>query len=379
MNPRLLIIHRARWGGAEKTLLDWIEGLTRDGWPLTVAAPEGRFLARVKAWDIPVEPVDFSAWRKPRDYFKNRNHKQRISNLAASTNANLIIAGDFRTAPFAVAAAKNNRIPCLSMVQDGTIQRRHVRAYRLHRADLVVCPSYPLLHRIRHGGVDRERSILLPVGIDTKRFHPASEGSAFREEWKISHDAILIGCVGSISHLKGQDLLLEAASPLLERNPCLQIVFVGTGQEEFANKLKNQYPSYVENGRIRFAGWREDIPSVLAAFDIVVVPSRAESFSRATAEAMSVGKPVIATQTGAVEELIGYNEYGLTVPVDDVSSLREVLRELSDEPGMRKELGKAATARIHNSFSLARSLEILQDVLLGLCGNRKPVIETERQ
>jgi len=370
MKPRILLIHRAGWGGAEKTLLDFIEGLIRQDWPVVVAAPPGRFLERAEASKAQVEPVEFPAWRKARDYFKNRSCRRRTGGLATATKAAAVVAGDIRTVPFAVAAAEANNVPCLAMVQDGTIKERHVKAYQLHRADRVVCPSYPLLNRIRRGGIQKERSMLLPVGIDTTHFHPLSDGSRFRDEWRISEDALLLGCVGSISRLKGQDLLLEAAAPLLDEWQRVQIVFVGLGREEYINELKHGYEPLIENGRIRFAGWREDIPSVLAAFDIVVVPSRAESFSRAAAEAMALGKPVVATRTGAVEELMGNDEYGLTVEVENVISLREALKRLIRDTELRKQLGRAAFARVRDSFSLSRSVEIFESVLRGLCENR---------
>jgi len=370
MSVRILLIHRAGWGGAERTLLDLVEGLPQDEYKLTAAVPPGRFCDELTAKGFDVKPAKIPSWRKVRDAPRSWFCLRVMGQLGSELRAQLVVAGDIRSVPYALAAAKQAHCPCLAFVQDGTIQKRHIRAYRVHRADMVLCPSGHLLDRVRLGGVRPGRSLLFPVGIDTERFCPASQASALRKEWEMQAGAVLVGCVGSISHLKGQDILLEAMLPVLENNPEVQLIFVGSGRDEFIQETRSRAGRFVQSDRVRFAGWREDVPAVLAALDLVVVPSRAESFSRAVAEAMAVGKPVIATQTGAVEELFDGDRCGVSVPVGDTTALREALTRVLMDPDLRYRLGQAAQERIRQSFSLRESQKTFRKIVQSLIRRR---------
>ncbi|MFH1741833.1 MAG: glycosyltransferase family 4 protein [bacterium] len=367
MNLPLLLTHRAGWGGAELTLLDLFDGLPREEWHVSAAVSPGIFSDRLAVLGADVQRVDFPAWRKGRDLFRNWLCLRAMSRLASSVSARLVIAGDIRTVPYAVRAAEKNNCPCLAFIQDPAIKERHIKAYRVHRADRVICPSKQHLRLVRSGGVKDDRSLLMPVGIDTERFHPGVDGSQMRHEWMLRDDAVIVGCAGSISRLKGQDILLEAILPILEEDRRVQLVFVGSGQQGFIEDLKNQAGTFLESGQIRFVEWQEDIPAVLAAMDVIVVPSRSESFSRATAEAMASGKPVVATQTGAIEELLDCNQCGLSVPVENPQALREALRALLSNPDLRTRLGNAGAERIRQSFALRDMQRSFREIVQSLC------------
>lgn len=367
MSLRILLIHRARWGGAEQTLLDLIDGLPRDEYKVVAAAPPGRFSDRLAAKGIDVELVHFPSWRKVRDALRNWLCLRAMGRLASNLQTQLVIAGDIRTVPYAIEAARRSHCPCLAFIQDGTIQKRHVRAYRVHRADKVLCPSARLLERVQLGGVESERSLLMPVGIDTERFQPAAQSSPLRNEWETEGGAILVGCVGSLSHLKGQDLLLEAILPVMEKDTRVHLILIGSGRKEFIQELETRAQPLIESGRVRFTGWQEDIPAVHEALDIVVVSSRAESFSRVAAEAMAMGKPVIASKTGAVEELFDHDRCGLSVPVEDPLALRKALVRVLGDPDLRQRLGRAGLERVQQSFSLRESRKRFQKIVQSLC------------
>jgi len=363
----ILLIHRAGWGGAEQTLLDLIEGLPTDQWQVTAAVPDGPFSEKLAGLQTNIESIRFPAWRKMRDLIRNRLCLRSITRLAGRVSARVVIAGDFRTAPYAVQAAVNRGCPSLVFIQDSTIRQRHIKAYRVHRADRVLCPSNRQIQQAILGGVDPSRAILLPVGIDTKRFNPRVDGSQLRNQWMPCQDAVLVGCIGSISPLKGQDLLLEAMLPLMREDKRIGLVFAGLGKNSFIENLKGQAPEFLSSNRIRFVDWMEDIGAAYAAVDVVAVPSRSESFSRVTAEAMACGKAVITTQTGAVEELFDRDRCGISVPVGDISALREALSRLVNDAELRMQLGHAASEQIVHHFSLAKSQQQFQEVLQSLC------------
>ena len=367
MSVPVLLTHRAGWGGAEITLLDLIQALEPEKWSVTTAAPPGRFADRFIAMGRPVEIEKFPSWRKGRDLFRNWICSRTMSRLAARLTAKLVIAGDIRTVPYATKAAQANRCPCLAFVQDSTIKERHIKAYRLHHADMTLCPSKRQEEVVVAGGVDPSRVRILYPGIDTKRFFPGVDGSKYRQQWALREDAAIIGCAGSISRLKGQDILLEAALPLIEQNASIQVVLVGSGPESFIDRLKERSGSFIDSGQVRFTGWDENMPAAFAAMDIVVIPSQSESFSRVTAEAMAMGKPVITTQTGAAEALTDNERCGLITPINDTTMLRKKIQYLLDNPGLRHRMAENASIRMEESFSLRQSQLVFNEIITSLC------------
>ncbi|HPA44435.1 MAG TPA: glycosyltransferase family 4 protein [bacterium] len=368
MTQSIALIHRAGWGGAEQTLLDLIAGLPGEEWRVTATVLKNRFSRNLAALNVNVELMrKIPAWRKGRDFIACYVCTLGMVGMAQRICAKVIIAGDIRTAPFAIRAALNLKIPSLVFIQDSTIEQRHIMAYRVDEADRVLCPSNRQLQHTIQGGVDPSRAILLPVGIDTDRFNPNRDGSHLRSQWKLRKDAVLVGCIGSMSSLKGQDLLLDAMLSLMQEDKRIQLILVGSGKKAFIRELTEQADEFLSNGRVRFVDWMDDVEAAYSAVDVVAVPSWSESFSRVTAEAMACGKAVVATQTGAVEELFDGDRCGISVPVGEDSPMQEALARLVNDAELRVQLGHAASERIASHFPLAKSQEQFRTILQSIC------------
>ena len=115
--------------------------------------------------------------------------------------------------------------------------------------------------------------------------------------------------------------------------------------------------------RLRFCGYREDVPELLACMDVVVHPSETESFGRAIAEAMACGKPVVGFDVGAVGELIDDGRTGILVPPFDPDGLaRAVVRLLRDD-ALRAGMGRAAREKALRCYDVRRTIGAAIDVL----------------
>jgi len=165
----------------------------------------------------------------------------------------------------------------------------------------------------------------------------------------------LFGVFGRLQHWKGQDVFVEAAAEAARLRPAARFVVVGGSvfglEPEFAERLRRRAPELGLGGRLVFAGFRNDVPRLMAACDVVCHTTRvAEPFGMVVIEAMDLGRPVIATAGGGPSEVITSDENGILVPPDDTGALAREMVRLADDPGLRSRIGAAAALRVRNDF-----------------------------
>lgn len=173
---------------------------------------------------------------------------------------------------------------------------------------------------------------------------------------RLAPDRFWFGAIGRLVSIKGYDLLLRAFAPLAREIPRLGLALVGTGREEAALRTLSHDLGIEE--QVAFCGWREDVRSLLGAFEVCVFPSREEGFGLAIAEAMVAERPVIASAVGGVPELLG--DEALLVPPDEPAALTAALRRLFDDSALREAMGAALRARWQAGFSPAQFATRLQ-------------------
>ena len=161
-------------------------------------------------------------------------------------------------------------------------------------------------------------------------------------------DAPLALALGRLHRNKGFDVLLEA----LARTDGIHLWLAGEGPER--TSLERQTHKLRLGDRVRFLGWRDDVPSLLAACDFLVVPSRHEPLGNTIVEAWAASRAVLASETAGPAELIVSGETGLLMPVEDVDSLALALRRLADDRALRQRLAAAGYARYVAEFSEGR-------------------------
>lgn len=161
-------------------------------------------------------------------------------------------------------------------------------------------------------------------------------------------DAPLALALGRLHRNKGFDVLLEA----LARAAGIHLWLAGDGPERAA--LERRARQAGVESRVRFLGWRDDVPALLAACDFLVVPSRHEPLGNTIVEAWAANRPVIASETAGPKELIVADETGLLVPPDDPRALALALDRLAEDVNLRRRLAAAGHARYAAEFSETR-------------------------
>jgi glycosyltransferase involved in cell wall biosynthesis len=226
------------------------------------------------------------------------------------------------------------------------ILRRRALVYRL--ADRVVTSGEAVRRAVAAAGVPAARIVSVPAGVDTERFHPGVSGKAVRDELGIADGQPFVGLVANIRGSKGHTVFLEAARHVLERRPDVRFAIVGDGVGY--DDVRARVRELGLEVRVLMTGFRRDIPEVMAALDVLVLPSiKSEATSQVIPQALAVGTPVAASAAGGIPEIVRDGVTGRLVPPGDPAALADaVLALLTDREGA------LAMARAGQALVLAR-------------------------
>jgi len=209
----------------------------------------------------------------------------------------------------------------------------------------VACPSESVRDDgLAHGWARAHRAPVIRYALDLDRFALAlaADRSSARERLGFDAEAELIAFAGRLDPIKGVDVLAAAAAHLAKRRPNCLILIAGDGPER-ARIAAAACPS------LRLLGWRGDVPLLLQAADIAVVPSRQEALGIVCLEAMAVGTPVVASAVGGIPEAVG--TAGLLVPAEDPTALAEALDQVMGDRERRDAMAAAGRQRIAAHYS----------------------------
>jgi len=188
-----------------------------------------------------------------------------------------------------------------------------------------------------------------------------------KSELGLPESSCLIGMIGRINPGKGQLYFLEMADSLSKKYPNIHFVLVGDpfpGYEPILVEIKKEIRDKSLETRVTYLGFREDIPKVMAALDVFVLPSiLPDSFPTVILEAMAAGKPVVATRSGGASEMVLEGETGFLIPIENIEKGIEALEKLIQDTELRQRFGKAGRKRVLDVYSLEAFEEKIQSHL----------------
>lgn len=214
--------------------------------------------------------------------------------------------------------------------------------------------SPAVLARLVEGGVPRDRIELIWSSVDPEALAPARPAAEVRAELGAPPDAPVALSAGALVRRKGFDVLLDAFARVADETGA-HLWIAGDGPERDA--LAERLPP-----RARLLGRRDDVPALLAACDVFVMPSRAEGLGVAALEAMAVGRPVVASRVGGLGELVVDGRTGSLVPPDDPAALAGALGPLLADPALRERYGRAGEARVAEGFLPERMVDAYEEL-----------------
>ncbi|HMB23636.1 MAG TPA: glycosyltransferase family 4 protein, partial [Anaerolineales bacterium] len=165
-------------------------------------------------------------------------------------------------------------------------------------------------------------------------------------------DSIVCSAVGRLVPVKGYDVLIAAMQKIAGQVPQLVCLIIGEGESR--EELAEQIRAAGLEERIRLVGYyaRQDAMSILKSSDIFVMPSRYEGTPIALLEAAALARPILASCTGGIPELVTHEEHALLVPPGDSDSLAQGLARLAQDRAYAQTLGQKAQQRIRQNFSM---------------------------
>jgi glycosyltransferase involved in cell wall biosynthesis len=250
-----------------------------------------------------------------------------------------------------------------------TVVSRHV-AYSIFRhsffglnrlkytrgVDRILCVSDAVKDVLLRDGLPPERLAVVPAAVDAEPLRAAPDRAAgYRREFGIPEDALVVGTVGALTPEKGHGTLLDALEQVLPERPRVHALIVGDGPLRAALAARAAAPGL--HGRVRLAGFRDDVPSLLRFFDVFAFASESEGFSLAVLEALLAGRCVVSTATGAVPGWIRDGVEGLLASPRDAASLADALARCLDDADLRRRLAAAGRARVEGEASPDRLVE----------------------
>ncbi|WP_374466506.1 glycosyltransferase [Ferrovibrio sp.] len=223
----------------------------------------------------------------------------------------------------------------------------------LHRQmDVVTGNSMSVVTQLREEGVPEQKLRLIYNGVDMSGFIDLPARDVARSKRGIDPDVVVFVIVANLLRYKGHDDLLEAFAIAEPNLPDKWVLFCAGRDGGIGGRLTVQAQRLGLEDRIRFLGPVADIPQLLAAADIALLPSHEEGFSNAVIEYMAAGLPVIATDVGGNAEALNYGQAGIVVPARDPVALAAAISGLAVAPELRRSLGSAAKRRVAEHFSL---------------------------
>ncbi|BDG06321.1 glycosyltransferase [Anaeromyxobacter oryzae] len=362
----LQIIPNLGVGGAQRMLAHLATHLDRTACEVSVLSlydPSGTAIAReLTARGIAVEHLGKRPGLDPRVWPRLSRALRRIQPDVLHTHLPVL----HYTLPWGLGPFRGRFVHTVHTVaeQDAAWmpgRAAHALAFRAGVAPVAIC-EFVASTIARVYGV-RPRAVI-PNGIPVRTF---ATPTVSRERWRAANrvpaDAIAFACVARLAPPKNTEGLLEAFAALDARDAVLLLAGDGPLEAELRARARR---SGVED-RVHFLGARADVPDLLAASDVFVLPSSWEGHPLSVMEAMAAGAAVVATAVGGVPELVRHGETGLLVPPADGPALASALRQLYADSAQRARLGRAArqvaAERFDASLMAARYADLYRELM----------------
>ncbi len=231
-------------------------------------------------------------------------------------------------------------------------------------------------HHLQRSGLDAGKVITIHNGIELQRFGPVTRErrDAVRASFGVPPDAPLIVTVAVLRPAKGIQHLIDAVPAICNTQHETRVLIIGTGSHE--SSLKDQAAALGVAERVIFAGHREDVPALLGAGDIFVLPTLRDALPTVVIEAMAAGTPVVASGVDGLMEMIDHGATGLLVPPADASELASACLKLLNQSALSASITRAAGIAVEQRFGIGvhvkRVTELYEEVITKAAGANSP-------
>ena len=365
----LFVIDALEFGGGERVFLQLAAGL-RGCFEIFIASmPGGIFEYELKQLGIKFYPVEMS---------KRLSLKpiRRIKAIIRNNKIDLVHSQGARADFFARIAGRIAGVPhiicTVAMPVEGfdvgLLQKKIYRfmdylTERYVEGFIVVSDSLKQMLMERRG-IPAHQVVRVYNGIELSQYHLDAQYGELSKEWGIPQDVPVVGAIGRMVWQKGFNYFIKAVPDIMRVVPEARFLLVGDGL------LRERLEALSEELRVRdnliFTGFRSDIKEILSAIDILVIPSLQEGFPMITLEAMSMAKPIIATNIDGITEQITDGVNGILVPPKNPSALAKAIIKVINDKELARSMGLAAREKVEQEFSVEKMVAETEKVYLFL-------------
>jgi glycosyltransferase involved in cell wall biosynthesis len=382
----LYVSHTAEISGGERSLLGLLDALPASVQP-HLAAPAGPLQLAAQRLGVPVTGITGTAGslrlhplHTPRaiaeiELAALQVHRAARRTQAAILHANSIRAGIELGLSPAPRTADGRRAARIVHVRDclpaGFLTSATMRLIGATASTVVANSRYTA--RSVQAAAPGARVEVVHNAVDLARFDPTRiDRRAARAGLELPERQLLLGVVAQLSPWKGQDTAIEALARLRADGIDAQLLLIGSAKfvaratrydnEAYLRRLHAIAAAAGVGDRVSFLGEREDVPELIRALDILLLPSWEEPFGRALVEAMALEVPVIATSVGGPVEILEDGREGLLRPPRDAHAWAQAIAGLARDAEARARMGRAGRERVEQSFTIASHVAAMLDV-----------------
>ena len=342
--------------GAERhllTLLPVLRARGVDARLVVLADPQGRaasLIGEARARDVPVQSVGILTDGDASLYLRLSQLLRGLRPAIAHTH---LVHADF----YGIPAARLAGVPVVVTTRhnDDAFRRRWplrmVNRALWHRVQAGIAVSAAVARfSVEIESAPPERLSVIHHGLDLADHR--RERDSIRRSLGCDPGELLMGMVGRLIAQKGMAHGLEAFAAIARRFPRAQLVIVGDGP--LRERLAALAGSLELADRVRFLGWRNDAARLMAGLDVFLAPSLWEGFGIVLLEAMAQETPIVASDVGAIPEIVEHGRSALLAPPGDAGGLAEHLQALLEDEPMRARIGHAGRVRLTERFTVDR-------------------------
>jgi len=341
-------------GGGEVSLKELLKGLNKETFcPLVICPEEGELAKGIRRMGLRVFCLPMKRLRYG-NLLSLFSTVARMAKIIKREKVDLIHANGSRCMIYGGIAARLCRKPIVWHVRIAQSEPM-LDKFLASLASRVVVISQAVKKRRFNWLKKKEKVEVVYNGADLELYNAKPNNGNLRKELGLSETTPLVGVVAQLHPKKGLQFFLKAARQVNQLLADCRFLIVGediTAKEDYLPQLRALTRELGIEGRVVYTGYREDIPSVMASIDCLVLSSLEEAFGRVLIEAMAASVPVVATEVGGVPEIVVEGRTGLLVPPADEESLARGIIYLLQNREVARKMGQKGRARVEKLFSL---------------------------
>ena len=366
---RILYLHAgAEMYGADKVLLELIKGLDSKEFEAHVILPNDGVLvealrqvgAQVSVLDYPILRRKYFNPKGIADYIRSYNFYAKQIALYAREHSIDMVHNNTAAVLEGIYLKRKLKLPLIWHVHEIIVKPKAISDFinmlMGRYADKIVTVSQAVANHIKQSPFIKDSQVeVIYNGVDNAVYYPI-DASSIREKFDIAQDALVIGMIGRVNAIKGQNDFIEAVEPLLEKNEQAVAFLAGgvfPGEEWRLEELDKRIASSSVVSQIHRIDYYDKTSELYNMFDIFVLPSiKPDSLPTVVLEAMACSKPVVGYNNGGIAEMVVDDKSGCLVKPNSPQELSNAISLLLDSSEKREKFGRVGYQRQKELFSL---------------------------